>query len=460
MNSGLKETSIIIFFIIASAWISNEWVYFALIGIALSALYYVSGQFLKSLWLIFIPVYLFYRAVHFPDFSVFIQFSDCIMALILLNLYFCNKELLSRKLKKFNQGNLHFALTGIVILGAVSSYFSKYMDISIFYLIQLVKFFLVLFLARVMTSGREMRSATINLILIFVLFNSILIILQKINGGPLGIPVETQNLFSKFGRYADESKSLYRPGGITTGPNEMATVLGISIPLIFSIAITKNRYNKVFIWVGLILAVTAVIFTAARAVWMLAAIVLPLVYYSQKKSGQARIPTWIRKNPKVLLVLVLVFISSTLPLVINRIASIPLLFSQTGGAVYRLRHLIMGEKIAEIFPFGVGMNGFQNEIVFRFEPAYYFDDESPAHNVFVEVVADFGIIGLPLFVWLFYLLGKLHFPYRQLKAGYLKMGIFWGVVVYILLLQVHPWLFERSASSLFWIIVGINDDYD
>jgi hypothetical protein len=451
---------LIIFFIIASGWISTDWLYLSLIGVALFNLYLINGNLLKSLWLVFVPVYLFYRAIHSPDFSIFIQFSDLIMVLIVVNLYFFNKDLLSKELKKINSFNLFFSMALIVVLGLVSSYFSKYLNSSLFYLIQLIKFFLVFFISKVILADRQTRLSTILLIFVFILFISILIIFQKINGAPLGIPAESQNLFSRFGRYADESKSLYRPGGITTGPNEMATVLGMSIPLIFCAAMTKNNYNKLLVWSCLILSMIAVIFTAARAVWILIFILMPVVYYSLKQSGLIQIPAWFIRKPKLLIIGIIVFSAMVLPLVFNRISSLPLLFSRGGGAVYRLHHFEMGKKIAGIFPFGVGVNGFQYEIQSRFEPDYYFNFTSPAHNVFVEVMADFGVIGLPLFILLFYFLVKVHWPYNRQNISYLKIGIFWSVIGYILLLQVHPWLFERSASSLFWLLAGVNDDSD
>lgn len=457
MKSQNKEIWLALGFMLLGSWVSNGWLYSILVIIFLLSLYLVTGNFLKSLWLTFVPVYLFYRAIHFTFPSFFIAYADPLLLLILIVLAFRQKPTPRVRFRKDSNRAIHLIMFLIVTLGVLSSLLSAFTDVSLFYLLQLVKFFIVFLVSGIILSDKSVRKLTLTILFMFILFNAVLIVLQKVNGSPLGIPIETENLFARYGRYADESPGLYRPGGITTGPNEMATVLGMSIPLIFSLGISRNKYNKSFLWVCLIFSGAALLFTAARAVWIVVAVAVPAVYLTLKNSKLLDFPVFISKYRKLL---VIGFALVSFPIVINRISSLSTFFKPGGGGVYRIRHLVMAAKLADIFPFGVGANVFQSEIGNRFDQEYFFYDSTPAHNVFAEVMADFGYAGIPLFILLFYTIARGHYPFSHRPVTPLKLGVFWGVIVYILLLQVHPWLFERSASSLFWILGGLRDDSD
>lgn len=450
------EIWLILAFILMGNLITNGWLYSMLIGIFMLSLYLISGNFFRSAWLTFVPVYLFYRAVHITSSPFFVEYADPLLLLTSIILVSRKRENIYSYFRRHQRPAVHYAMLSIVMLGLFSTFFSPYFEVSLFYLLQLIKFFIVFLISGIILSDKYVRKLTINTIFLFILFNSVLILFQKANGGPLGLPAESPNLFSQFGRFADESPGLYRPGGITTSPNETATILGMTIPLAFVLGITKNGHKKLFIWVCLIFSATALLFTASRAAWAITILSLVMICTALKNFKFLDIPPVISKYWKILIVGSLILV---LPPISNRMSSLATIFSPEGGGTYRIHHLVMSLNLAGDFPLGVGMNSFQYEIVKRFSPEYIFYDQTPAHNVFAEIMADFGYIGVPLFLILIYNIAKAHYPYNNLKTiAPFKLGVFWGVIVYIVLLQVHPWLFERSASSLFWILGGMISD--
>lgn len=465
-NHFEKESWLVTIFIIGSVWIVNPYFYSLLVVTLFAALYFSSRDLVKSTWLTFIPAYLFYRAFYYTSpfifqsgflenesnqtlITYFVSFSDPLLILLLILLFFHQRRLkISEKINRSLVWVI-ISMALITVWGIISSWFSKMPEVSYFYLLQLVKFFIVFLISLLVTSYQRISKAVLETILLFVLFNSILIVLQKVNSGPLGLPIESPNLFTKFGRFADESPGLYRPGGITTGPNEMATVIGMALPVLVSLGFTKNKFNQTFIWICLGTSAAALMFTAARAVWFLMLIILPLVYRRIKASSVYFSPPAAKYAIPTLIGLGIIF----MPMVIQRVLSIDQLIKSGGGAVYRLRHLVAARELMKTNPLGVGMNVFQYAIVEQFEPEFIFYDSTPAHNVFAEVGADFGWVGIVLFLLLFYFMIKLALP-TTLQSNPISVGVLGGLIVYLALLQVHPWLFERSASSLFWLLGG------
>lgn len=449
-----KELWAVSIFIICSAWISSTPLYFLLIILLFATLYLLTRNLLNSLWITFLPVFLFYRAVYFSEY--FVAFSDPLLLLLLLVLWLRRKTVRPSVSWSNNLGIITLVMITITILGLLSSWYSKFSDISFFYLLQLVKFFVVYLISKTMFANRSVTKVTIEILLIFALFNSTLIVLQNINRGPLGLPVESHNLFIPYGRYADEIPSLYRPGGISTSPNEMSSVLGMMIPVLFSLGLTKNTYHKHLVWLCLFLSIAAVFYTAARAVWIVVALSLPFVFSAIGKSGAIEIPSFVRKYWKAVVVVMGLLFS---PLLIQRVLSAGELLKAGGGGIYRLRHFVIAADIMNNFPLGVGMNVFQYAMTERFNADYFFHDSTPAHNVFAEVGADFGALGIPLFVILYYCIVKEVLPSVYRKRP-ISIGVFWGIIIFLALSQVHPWLFERSASSLFWVLGGYVEHND
>lgn len=466
-NHFEKESWLVIIFIIGSIWIVNPYFYSLLAATLFAAMFFSCRNLIKSTWLTFIPVYLFYRAIYYTSpvifqtgflddginntvITFFVSYSDPMLVLLLVLLFIRQKRSVNPKNNNGVPGGMAAAMNSIVILGVISSWFSKMPEVSYFYLLQLIKFFVVFLISPILTYDKKIAKATLEIIFLFVLFNSLLIVLQKANGGPLGLPIESPNLFTKYGRFADESPGLYRPGGITTGPNEMATAIGLTLPMLLSLGITKNKFNRMFIWICLGASAAALMFTAARAVWILMLIILPVIYLRIRKTTMYSLPAPAAKYGRIALVgCGLLF----MPMFLQRILSIEDLIKPGGGAVYRIRHLIAASELMKSHPVGVGMNVFQYAIAEEFDPEYIFYDSTPAHNILAEIGADFGATGIPLFLLLFYFMVKSSQAATKIKNP-VSIGVLYGLIVYMTLLQVHPWLFERSASSLFWLIGG------
>jgi len=459
-----KESLIIAVFIFFSIFNTLLRPYLLMIFLLLIGLYLISKDIVKSVWLGFLVIMLFYRAKYFVkpieinDFEAiityFVEFSDGLL-ILLLYLIARKRIILERNKVKSNSFlNIEILSFLIITLGIISSWFSKMSGVAWFSLLQLIKYFVIYYLGRIILINRKIKKVTIEVIFLFVLFNGLLIILQKINGGPLGLSIESINRFSTYGLFAAESISLYRPGGITTSPNLLASIFGMIIPMLFVLGLTKNKFNKVFVWLCLVSSVLALIFTLSRAIWILVGIMLPVIYLWLKKKKQLQAPILIKKyGKKVGFLLIMLLI----PFMLDRLISLKEAFGSYGTGIYRVRHLLMAKDFMLKNSFGIGLNVFQYEIIDQYEPEYFFYDSSPAHNLIAQVGAGMGMVGVVLFLWLFWKIFKKHLvDFVRTRYNPLHQGIILAVISYILILQIHPWLLKRPIAGLFWILAGFN----
>lgn len=465
-----KESWAAVLFILASIPITLYRPYLLLLTLFVIVVYLISRDFIISSWLSFVFAFLFYRAkyfteeLHFPNgfldlgatpvlVTYFVAFSDALLVLLFYALIRKKRRDGARFSLLFRGTFVEAVILLIVVLGIASSWFSSMPYVAFFELLLLVKLFAIYSISKGLLLDKRIVKLTFELLFLFVFFNAVLVILQKIHGGPLGLPIESINQFVQYGIFADESKGLYRPGGITTSPNLFGSIFGMMMPLLFVLGVTRNNFNKGFIWMILITVSIALVFTSARAVWIFEGLVLPLAYRKLRMSKLLAVPSWVGRFWKPLLLMLGIIL---IPSIVHRLATLQEIFSESGGGIYRIRHLVMAWDLMKNNPLGSGLNVFQYEIVQRYSPEYFFYDSTPAHNVFAQVGAGFGVFGVVLFLLLYYRLLK----DRLTALGNKKLfdplfhGITLSMVVYLLVLQVHPWLNTRPIAEIFWLLAG------
>ncbi|MEA2056534.1 MAG: O-antigen ligase family protein [Patescibacteria group bacterium] len=391
------------------------------------------------------------------DLTFFASFADGVFLLF-------NYLLISRKRKLFKsfKPDLNWILlTIVVLLGAISSYFASYPIYSFFILYQLLKaFFMFVIFKELINKDANYLKSLIEIIGLFVTFNSILILMQAFKGGPLGLPVEGVFGFKQFGDYTDEVFNLYRPGGMTTSPNEMATVLAMFSPFFICMSLVKKKkvfFNNGFMMMVAFLSIIAVFFTMARAVWIgLFFTILFIVIFIHKNDIAIDIPEILFKSKRVLLAVCAIL----LPIGFLRLSTLKTTFvSSEGGWVYRLRHIQIAYNYMTHMPFGLGLDNFRYRLGFDYPSDYYLNDLTPPHNILAQIGASFGFMGLIVWLAFFYriiskgfsLIGK----YRESNNILLVLGSFSSVIMYLFVAQLHPWLIKKPIFYFFYLSLAI-----
>lgn len=390
-----------------------------------------------------------------PTITFFISFSDAFFSILLYGVFIRNRhEFKMRGLQKID-----FLLLGLVIIGAVSSFFSTIADVSWFWFSQLLKDVLLFYLAQLLGS-KDLFFLKITLIffVFFSSFNATLILYQKYHGSPIGFAVE--DLFYPYGNYADESSSLYRPAGTFSHPNLAATMLSVALPAAFLFTFSKksplNKKLGFLLFLGLI---AALICTASRAVWIVSAGVLCVIFFCLKKKNlfnQEKI------NLKKFLPVILLLLFLISPFVISRLASLPsTLIDERGGFQYRLHHLLMAKDLTLEQPFGVGLNVFPYIVLNKYDPFYYFSDFTPPHNLFAEVGSSFGIVGLTLFCLLIIeIVAKSLKIFKDISLTNFssihitQLVLIFSLLAFFLNSQFYPWLFSPIINGIVWVFMG------
>lgn len=450
----------VLMFYVLHSWINTNRYYLIFLGVYMCVLYILSRNIYKTVWIALASSFPFQQAKYFTSVfhsfyypnarivpvTYFISYSD---ALILLLLY-----LFIRRRSKFSLSVdiPSLFLIPLVIVGGIATYMSQYFTIALFGLYQAMKLCIVYVLSRLVLKEKWGTRTTLDVFLLFVLYNAILIILQRIAGGPLGLPVETLNASSLYGRYALELRSLYRPGGFTDDPNASATILGMFIPFLTILGLTRNAFHKTLVWITLICATVALLCTASRSVWIVTTILVGLSVYRIYHLRLIRIPKFLRIHGYWIGILVTLFAA---PLIYLRISTLQQAFSDTGSGTFRLIHLRIAVNTMLSYPWGTGLGTTPLELINRFPPAYYMFDPSELHSIFAQIAASLGIPGLLCFVLFIYSLLKRHIQsYQEHKTRVLPYAIFMSMISYLMTANFYPWFLNVQISGFFWILAA------
>jgi O-antigen ligase len=113
---------------------------------------------------------------------------------------------------------------------------------------------------------------------------------------------------------------------------------------------------------------------------------------------------------------------------------------------------------------GVGVNNFmKNYKKYKEIPEYrnvVTADFMYAHNNFLHMAGEIGLVGLAIFFWFLYkLFGANISIYRKLKSGYLK-NISWGLILCLLAFLINGLtessLYYSRVALIFWYLIGFS----
>lgn len=466
-----KETFIFLIFILGTLLVEKTSLYFIFLLFLWGLSLYFFKDLVKATWVVFLLTLFFIRGKVFYSFQLQsymvpagVAADKFIFQILFSDFFLCSLIyiLIRSSIIQHKQWLLHFNFKDLFLLlflliGIIASWNSTMPLLAWWNLFQVFKYISIFYVAKIIYKYMNFSLLTLKLFLLFFLLNSYLIIFQKINGGQLGLSIES-NL---FGRFADEAVSLYRPGGISWDPNLIASYLSLFLPGIFFLYTFKFKHNMSKFWINQLFYVgnIALIFTASRAAWAATFLFYVLLFIYNKKYLHFPVKKFIRLNYQKIILLFLLFF---LPFIYHRFSQLYLTYVKTGGFVYRLNHLSMAYDFAKQRLCGIGFNIFQYQILFNYHPKKYFYDIAPAHNIFAQILSGVGFIGLAC--WLIFYsftlksgLQKIINYKKQIKNdNNLVHNLFNLTIIFsfVCISQFYPWFFSPLLAPIFWLYLG------
>lgn len=342
--------------------------------------------------------------------------------------------------------------TGWVALSSVGSFFPEVVLLSAMQLARMMVVFFVFVMVNMDRRGRQVIYAAVSAV---VLFESLWVFLQWFRGGPLGRDIEVFLPGAELGIRSAENPELLRVSGTFFEPSIMGTFILMHMTLLAT-ALLGNKIPKPLaraVLSAVAAGSLALVFTGSRVLygfWMLSAVFLWWVY-------RKRFTLWWRKFRTKLSLVRMVLIGMLVatvvfPYLITRLTSLPDVFTASGSGMYRLQMMQYAVKLFAYTPLaGVGMNlspyyfatGFSGER-FVFDPTF-------PHNLFSQILAETGVVGLGLFLLFVIAI------FSPLLAGRKLNEFGAAALVYLLAAQVYPiFLNHQELSSFFFLYAGMS----
>ena len=428
--------------------------------IVISFLFYLkfTRSIFNSLWLLFISSMLSLRTLPFdinfiaPKLNIngdgSWYYSDLIFVLILyLILTRFNKSRIKVLFSQAGGIKADFFLFLFLAIAGYSTISASNPTISFLFYFLFAKSVILYLVSKLVFLDLNLVKKTMQIVIIYVVINSLLIIAQYLVGGPLGFDFE--DVFMPFGKYAENY--LFRPGGFTSDPNISASFIVAILPVAVVMFLPLLKNAAVYYW-GIIVSIfLALIFTASRASWIITALaILPFLIYLKSNNF-----IFLPKKFKTLWVLGSIFLVLLIgPFIFSRILSLGQTFSQVGSGYYRIHQAVAGYRIMLNNPFGVGLGMFPYEVTKSVS-----NENSPAafdlpHNLFIQLGAESGIAGLIIFLVFLYFLFKDKFINSMLTPNLFSGAMLISFVSMGLLMLAYPWLLHPRIGWIFWLLAG------
>ena len=253
-----------------------------------------------------------------------------------------------------------------------------------------------------------------------------------------------------FGNIKYLNLAFARSPGFFNSPMTFGNYVLLLLPVVIGMSsyarLGKERW--VLLASGLII-LAAIIFTYTRGVWLglIGGLVLMAILRSKKML------LFVLIGSIVCSMSVVVFPSSRLA---RRVMET---FKSARPVGDRICFLEGGLKIIRDYPItGVGWEGFR-KVYPRYRPVEARESGCNAHNNFIDVTVDGGLLGLGMFLWLLVTIYKVGFHiFKELEEGYFK-GIAWGFLgsfTAFLIAGLSQYNFgDSEVVMLFYFLLGM-----
>ncbi len=349
---------------------------------------------------------------------------------------------------KFSRFDILFLLF-ITALSA-SSFFSIYPSISFIWLLKVYRGVLVYFIFSRITLNQKYLRIICFAFLVVVLFESVLVLIQYLHQGLLGIPIETasnastsQVLYALF-----NGTTFFRPPGTTEGANGLAFILAFSLPFTLIFIFDKKIFTKCLGIFALSLSGTALITTLSRwgiiTFFFSLGIFIFLIYTSSLQRFKSRL--------LIRIAFIFIFFALTFfliqPYLLSRFFDVSV---NDGSLAVRVQLIIQAIYVFTHNPLlGIGGDTFPNYLVnYDFTPLKISQAfPAPVHNFYLLILSETGIISFFLFITLSIYVA-ISFVKNKTKI-YSTNNYFMSLVVIAVFSAFLTFLFNGS-----WEILGL-----
>lgn len=329
-----------------------------------------------------------------------------------------------------------------IIANSINSLFSPFYFMILGASLQLLVLLLIFFIPFVLKVTKKSLQQIYLVIASSTLFQSVWLILQTINQGYLQKDIESHLFRSTFFAIrSSENEELVRLPGTFFESSILGTFLLINLTILIYAVLNnkiKNEKQKIVVLFTIVLTFISSILTGSRGVYLILFSILFLFFYFYKKNYQKTTKLLI-KNSKVLYSTLIVFIIFgtylVAPFFFNRLKSSSKILSTQGSGSYRIELAKYSLRLLNEKPaLGVGLDLSPYYLATSFVGEDYFIDPARAHNIFVQLLAESGLIGTALFfIFLYLVLSKV-----LIKTKNTNKEFHLAAIVFILAAQIYP----------------------
>ena len=245
-----------------------------------------------------------------------------------------------------------------------------------------------------------------------------------------------------------------RASGLFKSPMSLAGLLQLMLPLFFAAAVSGGSSasrRRLFCGAVFVLSAAALFYNRTFCAWIAVMFSLALYFFLRVKKTKA------------------LFLSLSLTaVVLGGIYAFAPAARTRMDAIAALRDLSMLERfrlwesavnMLKDYPLlGVGPGNFKKLYAARYIlPDAKEPDLQHAHNDFLQMAAETGIIGLAAFIYLFYVILRLNLTwYRQDKENFLALGCFLAAAGFLAHGLTEFNFGNSSVTRLFWLLLGLS----
>jgi O-antigen ligase len=286
----------------------------------------------------------------------------------------------------------------------------------------------------------------------FTMFESAWVVLQYISRGPLGRYLEATLALNLYGVTTRENSFLLRLSGTFFESSILGTFMLMHIFYFLELLIRRAYSNKLEIYIYVLSifgAFVSIILTASRGIYVFLLIAGLIFFYVHRRELFGKI-----LNGRSIKIIILAVICSVVPFLsylISRFQTIIAIFAPGGSGDFRLALIQYAIRVAQVNPFGVGLNIAPYVFAVGFPGERIFDPSQP-HNMLFQILAEMGAPGLIaflLFLWAAFR-NYIRFPVSR-AAPY-----FVSSIIFLFAAQLYPiFISQPEILSYFFLHLGL-----
>lgn len=443
-----------------------------------------------------------YRRTFFNEYATFFLYLSDILFIITFLLFFVNpvkscKVGIPQNAELFNWVNRNFApltkrvnfskilnrlstfplfipLSALFLLIAwefLSIYWSEYKGISFYRSLKLAEFGLLFFYITQHLRWFGFKNL-LSIVFITGVFQSAVGILQYLYQHSLGLKILGESVLGPnlagMAKIVVDGEKIIRAYGTFPHPNVFAGFLILSIFsgfwLLFTSKIEKNALPWISILTaGTILQLAAFTLTFSRVAWLAAIIVITVLLISNRKLFHVKQFDFLALNKLKTFALVIIFIAFAAFLALNW----SVVVSRTIGVEqnyqqaisYRLLYNdIAINMIKQNSLAGIGNGNFTLKMADYSSEKLSWWQYQPAHNIYLLITSELGIIGLILFLIFIFSIIKMAYlgqneNHETLSFIRLMLAVFVSFL-FIGLFDHYFWTLQQGQLT-FWLVLGV-----